>query len=102
MEEEQQRLIVWNASALERFADELESLAQSSYSQAERLEEAILSSLQLATDMPERYAKDKYKQNNPGHYRAFETHNYRVLYRYDKKQIRVLRIRHIRQKPLYY
>ncbi len=40
--------------------------------------------------------------NNPGNYRAFETNNYRVSYRYDEKQIRVLCIRHIRQKPLYY
>ena len=30
--EEERRLIVWNTSALDRFADELEVLAQSSYS----------------------------------------------------------------------
>lgn len=100
--EEQRRLIIWNTSALDRFADELEGLAQSSYSKAEQVEQAILSSLQQAVNMPERYAKDKYKRNNPGYYRAFETHDYRVSYRYDEKQVRVLRIRHVHQKPLYY
>lgn len=102
MEEEERRLIVWNTSALDRLADELESIAQSSYSKAEQVEQAILSRLQQAVDMPERYAKDKYKRNNPGHYRAFETHNYRISYRYDEKQVRILRIRHVRQSPLYY
>lgn len=100
--EEKVRRIVWNVSALDRFTKELEAIAQTSYSKAEQVEQAILTKLQQAVDMPERHAKDKYKQNNPGHYRAFETNDYRVSYRYDEKQIRVLRIRHVRQKPLYY
>ncbi|WKN45294.1 type II toxin-antitoxin system RelE/ParE family toxin [Tunicatimonas pelagia] len=100
--EEERRLIVWNTSALDRFADELERLSAASYTKAEEVEAAVLNRLQQAVTMPERYAKDKYKRNNPGHYRAFETDDYRVSYRYDQKQIRVLRIRHVRQKPLYY
>ena len=57
--EEERGLIVWNTSALDRFADELKRLAQSSYSKAERVEAAALSSLQQAVDMPERYAKER-------------------------------------------
>ena len=43
--EEQRRLIIWSISALDRLANELEGLAQSSYSKAEQVEQAILSSL---------------------------------------------------------
>ena len=100
--EEERRLIVWNTSTLDRFADELERLASFSYAKAEQVEGAVLDCLQQAVDMPERYAKDQYKRNNPGHYRAFEIEDYRISYRHDKKQIRVLRVQHIRQKPLYY
>lgn len=100
--EEKVRLIVWNTSALDHFAGELEGIAQSSYTRAEQVEQAVLTKLQQAAHMPERHAKDQYKRNNPGHYRAFETNDYRVSYRYDEQQIRVLRIRHVRQKPLYY
>lgn len=72
---EEVRLIVWNAAALDRFANELEVITQTSRSKAEQLEKAILSRLQQAAAMPERYAKDKFKKNNSGQYRAFEIHN---------------------------
>ncbi len=55
--EEERRLIVWNTSALDRFADELKRLSASSYAKAERVEAAVLSGLQQAVTMPERYAK---------------------------------------------
>ncbi len=99
---EEKRLIVWNASALETFANELEKIAKYSYTKAEQVEKSILTKLRQAIQMPERHHKDKYKTNNPGAYRAFETEGYRVSYRFSEKQVRVLRIRHVRQKPLNY
>lgn len=60
--EEKVRLIVWNTSALDHFAGELEGIAQSSYTRAEQVEQAVLTKLQQAAHMPERHAKTNIKE----------------------------------------
>ena len=100
--EENERLIVWNKVALDFLAKTLEDIAEYSYDHAERVENSILEKLQAAVKMPERFSADKYKISNPGTYRAFEVHNFRVAYRFTNLQIRVLRIRHVRQNPIRY
>lgn len=70
--------------------------------QAERVEEAILTSIKALIQNPEQYPLDKFKKNNPGHYRAFEKSSFRIAYKLTEKQIRVLRIRHVKQEPKEY
>jgi len=66
--------------------------------QAEAVEHSILKKIDQVVAYPEKYPPDKFKRNNPGNnYRAFETHSYRVSYRYTKTEIRILRVRHVRQ-----
>jgi len=48
---------------------------------------------------PEKYPPDKYKKDNPGNYRAFEKYSLRVAYKHTNEEIRILRIRHVRQEP---
>jgi plasmid stabilization system protein ParE len=95
----ERRLIVWNSAALVFLENALERIAAKSPKQAERVEEAVLGKLQEIVRHPERYPPDKYKKNNPGNFRAFEIHNFRISYRHNEQQIRVLRIRHTKQKP---
>ncbi|MBX2933676.1 MAG: type II toxin-antitoxin system RelE/ParE family toxin [Ferruginibacter sp.] len=51
---------------------------------------------------PEFYSPDKYKTDNDGSYRAFEKHRYRVVYRFQKNVIRVLRVKHTKMEPKFY
>ena len=93
------RKIVWNKRPSKFLAKALKRISEDSYMQAERVEEGILLALEKAQVNPERYPKDKFKLDNFGKHRAFETFSYRVAYRFTDKEIRVLRIRHIRQEP---
>ena len=49
---------------------------------------------------PEKFPPDKYKMKNDGSFRAFELFSYRVAYQITSKEIRILRVRHIRMEPL--
>ncbi|MEN9548721.1 MAG: hypothetical protein RIR12_1312 [Bacteroidota bacterium] len=62
----------------------------------------IVVSTEKAINNPTYYNLDKYKIDNDGSYRAFEKHHYRVVYRYQKNIIRVLRVRHTSMEPKKY
>lgn len=97
-----EREIVWNKRPSQVFSHELKRTSEESYQNAEIVETAVLSSIDGIKDQPERYAADKFKKNNEGNYRAFETHIYRVAYRFTDTETRVLRIRHVKQEPKMY
>ena len=42
------------------------------------------------------YRPDKYKKNNDGSYRAFQVFSYRISYRITTTEIKMLRLRHIK------
>ena len=94
--------IVWNKEALDNIAKAIEWISQESIVQAENVEKAILDKVGPLTTHPVRHPPDKYKKNNTGEYRAFETHSYRVSYRHTKTTVRILRIRHVKQMPKHY
>lgn len=62
----------------------------------------IVAAVEKAISNPEYYNADKFKINNDGSYRAFEKHRYRIVYRYQKNIIRILRIRHTKMEPRNY
>jgi plasmid stabilization system protein ParE len=77
-------------------------ISNDSLQQAEQTEQAILTFIEKASFDPERFPPDKYKRNNPGSFRAFETHSFRISFLFTEEEIHVLRVRHVRQKPLQY
>lgn len=97
-----ERKIVWNKHPSGFLKNALKRISEESPLQAERVEEGILSALEKARGNPERYPKDKFKRNNQGDFRAIETFSYRIAYRYTEKELRVLRIRHVKQEPKKY
>lgn len=97
-----ERRLVWNKRPATVLRKALKRISEDSYSQAERVEAVILKNLNQARNNPEQYPPDKFKKENSGHFRAFETHSYRVAYRYNENEVRVLRIRHIKQEPKSY
>lgn len=81
-----ERKIVWNKRPSKSLIKALKRISEDSYLQAERVEKAILSLIEELKERPEKYPPDKYKTNNTGEFRAFETHSYRIAYRLQKKK----------------
>jgi plasmid stabilization system protein ParE len=97
-----ERVIVWNKRPSKFLSRALKRISEDSLLQAERVEEAILTSIAELVPNPERYPPDKFKKNNAGNFRAFEKLSFRIAYTFTKKQIRILRIRHVKQEPREY
>lgn len=96
---EKKRRLIWDEHALMKLEKSLKRISQKSILQAEKVEEAILQKLEETRMYPERHRPDKYKRNNSGEYRAFETHSFRVSYRYTDDVVMVLYCRHVREYP---
>ena len=94
--------VVWDEKALLYLEQALDWISQESFVQADNVENAIQEGISKVTEYPESYPLDKFKRNNTGKYRAFETHNYRISYTYNDDQILILRVRHVKQSPLYF
>jgi len=93
------RSVKWDEEALEYLERALEWIASESLLQAENVEQGILEKVKVIVDHPEMFPPDKFKKNNKGNHRAFETHSYRVAYTYSDKELHILRIRHVKQEP---
>ncbi len=97
-----ERRLVWNKRPAAFLKRALKHISLESPANAEKVEEAILTNLDKSLENPERFPSDKFKRDNTGLFRAFETHSFRVAYKFTDKEIRVLRIRHVNQEPKEY
>jgi plasmid stabilization system protein ParE len=77
-------------------------ISEASPQNAKKVISDIIIATEKAINNPEYYNPDKYKTDNDGSYRAFEKHRYRIVYRYKKNIIRVLRVRHTSMEPKIY
>lgn len=94
--------IVWNNRASVYFRKAYEKIKEESYANAEKVREGISKIVDGLPNHPEKYPPDKFKKENPGNYRAFEKYSYRIAYKHTEKEIRILRIRHVKQEPKEY
>jgi plasmid stabilization system protein ParE len=94
--------IIWDKQALENIANAIEWISKESIQQAENVENAILEKIEELLDHPEKHPLDRFKMYNEGSFRAFETHSYRISYKFNDQEIRILRIRHVRLSPEIY
>jgi plasmid stabilization system protein ParE len=94
-----EKKIAWNKRPAKYLQKQLKRISEDSFIQAERIEEGILTAVENTKINPERHPKDKFKQENDGTFRAFEIFSFRVAYRFTEKEIRILRIRHVKQEP---
>lgn len=95
-------IVSWDKSAFLSLQKAFEHIRKDSLSNAEKVRVTILKIIRGLPDNPERFPPDKFKENNKGNYRSFEKYSYRVAYRFSKKEIKILRIRHVRQEPKMY
>jgi len=94
--------VVWNLSASQAFRRYCADIQQDSPQNAQRVQQGISDMVDQLPQHPERYPLDKFKQNNPGNYRAFERFSLRIAYRHTEKEVRILRCRHVKQRPKSY
>lgn len=93
------REVIWPARAQKQLAKAYEYISESSYKNAERVREAILTSTRKLANHPEKHALDKYRMNNDGSFRAYELYHYRIAYRITEKHIIIVRVRHTKMEP---
>ncbi len=99
---EKNRELIWDIFTLLKFEKALAWIAETSFHNAEQVEHAILEKAKIIKLNPEYFPPDKYKENNTGNYRAFETHSFRVAYRYTETEVRIVQFRNIKQNPQIY
>jgi len=92
----------WNNRASQRLKKIYKEILRESYDNAEKVRSGIVKIVDQLPSYPEKYPLDKYKRDNPGNYRAFEKYSYRIAYKHTDKEIRILRIRHVKQDPKTY
>ena len=96
------RKIKWRKPALLYLEKAIDFIRQDSIKNADIVANAILSSIDKAARFPEHFPPDKYKINNTGTFRAFEIYSFRISFYADADIIRIVRIRHTKQKPINY
>ncbi len=93
--------IVWDANALMQFKEILAYLSKRSNQAPGIVKNAVVNKLDSTKKNPFTCEPDKLKSPRDDDFRAFVVFSYRVTYqiKQDKKEIRVLRIRHTSREP---
>jgi plasmid stabilization system protein ParE len=94
--------LVWTKRSSNQMAAVYKYISEDSPKNALKVINDIVSAVEKAIRNPGFYPPDKYKKNNNGSYRALEKHHYRIVYRFSKNVIRVLRVRHTKMEPKQY
>lgn len=94
--------VVWRKEALLHLQKQYEYVKKDSLESAQKVRDAIFEITEGLKFNPEIYPLDKYRKNNRGDIRAFEKYSLRVSYQITKKEIRILRVRHVRKNPIEY
>lgn len=92
-------VVVWNKVAEASLQREYQRIKEDAPKNAKKVKDDILAETRKLADYPEMHPPDKFKHQNAGNYRAFEKHSYRIAYRHTEKEIRILRVRHVKQEP---
>jgi|SRR3569833_1223629 len=87
--------IEWSKVAIKQLITALDFIEENGFDlYSTEVETSILSKVQALLSNPIFHPVDKFKNQNDGSYRAFETYNYRISYRLQKNLIKIIRIRH--------
>jgi plasmid stabilization system protein ParE len=96
------REIIWRKSAILYLEKAIDYIREDSVKNADTVANAILAAVEKAARFPEHFPPDKYRLNNTGSFRAFEIYSFRVSFYCNAETIRIVRVRHTKQKPLNY
>ncbi len=97
------RKVVWDETPKQSFKEAITYIRKSSAQNADKFKSEILLAIRELAELPEKHSPDKYKANNGNaQFRAFEKLSLRVSYFVNNYEIRIVRIRHVKQKPEMY
>lgn len=97
------RKIVWDETPKQFFKEAIIYIRRSSSQNADKVKSEILLAIRKLAVFPEKHTPDKYKANNVNvQFRAFEKFSLRISYFVTKYEIRIVRIRHVKQRPEMY
>lgn len=91
--------IEWGKRAEKQFFKAIEYIREDSEQNAEKVARTLVALINKIPENSERFALEQYKVPNDGSYRYFTKYHYRVSYRVIKSGIKIIRIRHTKQKP---
>lgn len=102
MVKKEKPVVVWNIRASIYFRKAYEYIKDESYTNAEKVRNDIVKVIDNLPTNPGKYPLDKFKKNNQGNYRAFEKYSYRIAYKHTDNEVRIIRMRHVKQEPKEY
>jgi len=94
--------IVWDKSAYLSLQSIFDYIRRDSQLNAEKVRRGVLNTILNLSKYSENYPPDRFKKDNNGNYRAFEKFSVRVAYKITEREIKILRIRHVKQEPKRY
>ena len=96
------RQIKWDKKAIKQFDSAITYIRTDSPANADKVKTELLNKIANLMKNAEIHPPDKYKKGNPGNYRAFELHRYRISYLVKPSDIIIARVRHTSQEPKLY
>jgi plasmid stabilization system protein ParE len=93
---------VWASQAIAELRKAFEYISRDSPQNARKFVDEIIALADRIPERPEIFPPDKYKMDNDGSWRAFEKFRYRISYRINQKEIRIIRMRHTSRSPVQY
>jgi plasmid stabilization system protein ParE len=94
--------IIWDTYAEQKLMELYHHIAEKSMIQADNVLNAVFETTESLEENPEKFPLDRFKIKNDNSYRAFEIYNIRISYRFIKNKVYILRVRHVKQNPLFY
>lgn len=94
--------VVWDLHARVNLREAYIYIKKDSIDNAEKVRKKILTATETLSLHPKKHPADKYKINNDGSYRAFIVYRYRISYKIQETEIRIIRVRHTSMEPLEY
>lgn len=94
--------IIWDTKARNSFKKQIDHIKKDSFQSAEKVMDDIFRILDTLPSNPKKFPPDKFKTDNDGNFRSFESNSLRIAYLITEKLIRILRVRHVRQEPKHY
>jgi plasmid stabilization system protein ParE len=94
--------LIWSPSAMKDLKKAYNYIKKESKVGAKKVVDSIFDEVEKLTIQPKIFELDRFKNNNPGNYRAFEKYHYRISYKHTETELHVLRVRHTSKNPLTY
>ena len=95
-------VVNWDRSARDCLKQVLQYIRMDSPQNAQKIKAEVRTLVNSLPEHPFRFPKDKFRIANSGEYRALIVYSLRISYYIGAEEIRIVRVRHTKQGPLFY